>query len=154
MKRILLCAVFALALSGPAFAQVGGSLGGPGSGGQAAHGEESAKYLVANFDLRLLSGQPLLAVINGLDEAIDSVTCTKGSNTWTLMGPNPDKSVPRNTREILSGRAGLVDVTGWSGYCPTGLVAHTQSMDVRGELNIPNDFNGSTRVVFWKRNAN
>lgn len=141
MKRLLIVVV--LLMSTSVFAQTHA----------VGSGEDSAKYLIQNIDVRLLAGKPQLLAVNGLDEAIDSITCTNGSKTWTLVGSPPDKSVPRNTKEIAAGRASIIDVDGWSGYCPAGLVAHTQTMDVRGELNIPNDFDKSVRVVFWRRNA-
>jgi hypothetical protein len=148
MKNIFGFAVIFSLMFFPAMAQVG-----PGGPGSASGGESSVSYMMSHTDVRLLSGKPQLMVFNGLDETIDSITCTRGSNTWVLVGPSPDKSVPRNNHGILSGAASIIDVDGWSSYCPNGMIAHTQTMDVKGETNVPNDVNSSTRVAFWKRNA-
>ncbi len=149
MRKIILATIALITSAAPSFAQPGSQPDGGGGG------EAQIKSIIAHMKFNQMAGVPRIAVLNGTDAVIESVTCYYSkSKTYVFAGDGVDSSVPENIGHIPSGKGEIANTKGWDSYCPNGEIAHLDSgEEVKGETDKPNDFTGSKWVIFWQHNV-
>jgi hypothetical protein len=109
-----------------------------------ANPEEWQKMLQKSLRLSTFTGEPWIMAINATGDEL-TVTC---DGKWTIVGPNPYKSVSKNPASLAPYSITPIHTGDFEGYCKT-LTGQGGFNSYEGKLNAGvGNFASSTLVMF------
>ncbi len=110
-----------------------------------ANPEEWQKMLRQSLRLNTFVGEPWIMAVNATPDEL-TVSC---DGKWTLVGPNPYKSVRKNPTGLAPYSITPIHIDEFDGYCTHGLTGQGGFNSYEGRLNGgAGNFAGSTLVIF------